>query len=125
MTSIERTAYPRFKRLTTAGVLRVFFTPTEEEIAWARERTRETVALFALVLDLKCFQKEAETTATRHAGVPRPRPRHCYRRCGAAVTTEGPGNSSVTASMMISSQVAPSQYPQRRNRPTGLNPAPS
>jgi hypothetical protein len=59
VTSIERTAYPRFKRLTTAGVLRVFFTPTEEEIAWARERTREPVALFALVLDLKCFQKMA------------------------------------------------------------------
>jgi len=27
VTSIERTAYPEFKRLTTARVLHVFFTP--------------------------------------------------------------------------------------------------
>ncbi len=39
MTSIERTAYPQFRRLTSARVLHVFFTPTAEEIAWARERT--------------------------------------------------------------------------------------
>ena len=59
MTSIERTAYPQFKRLTSARVLHVFFTPTAEESAWARERTKEPAALFALVLDLKCFQKMA------------------------------------------------------------------
>ena len=59
VTSIERTAYPQFKRLTSARVLHVFFTPTAEEIAWARERTKEPAALFALVLDLKCFQKMA------------------------------------------------------------------
>ena len=59
MTSIERTAYPQFKRLTSARVLHVFFAPTAEEIAWARERTKEPAALFALVLDLKCFQKMA------------------------------------------------------------------
>jgi hypothetical protein len=40
-------------------VLHVFFTPTAEDIAWARERTKEPAALFALVLDLKCFQKMA------------------------------------------------------------------
>jgi len=39
VTSIERTAYPQFRRLTSARVLHVFFTPTAEEIAWARERT--------------------------------------------------------------------------------------
>lgn len=59
VTSIERTAYPQFKRLTSARVLHVFFAPTAEEIAWARERTKEPAALFALVLDLKCFQKMA------------------------------------------------------------------
>jgi TnpA family transposase len=59
VTSIERTAYPQFKRLTSARVLHVFFTPTAEDIAWARERTKEPAALFALVLDLKCFQKMA------------------------------------------------------------------
>jgi hypothetical protein len=33
VTSIERTAYPQFKRLTSARVLHVFFTPLPEEIA--------------------------------------------------------------------------------------------
>ena len=59
MTSIERTAYPQFKRLTSARVLHVFFTPAAEEVAWARERTASPEALLALVLDLKCFQKMA------------------------------------------------------------------
>ena len=31
VTSIERTAYPQFKRLTSARVLHVFFTPDEDE----------------------------------------------------------------------------------------------
>ncbi|MFG6200342.1 hypothetical protein [Nonomuraea sp. JJY05] len=31
MTWIERTAYPQFKRLTSARVLHVFFTPLPEE----------------------------------------------------------------------------------------------
>ncbi|MET9066899.1 hypothetical protein ABZW82_17725 [Streptosporangium sandarakinum] len=38
MTSIARTAYPQFKRLTSARVLHVFFTPTADEIDWAQER---------------------------------------------------------------------------------------
>ena len=59
MTSVERTAYPQFKRLTSARVLHVFFTPAAEEVAWARERTASPDALLALVLDLKCFQKMA------------------------------------------------------------------
>ncbi|MFJ3339535.1 hypothetical protein [Streptomyces sp. NPDC086766] len=37
MTSIERTAYLRFKRLITARELHVFFTPGEEERVWAEE----------------------------------------------------------------------------------------
>ncbi|GIH99493.1 hypothetical protein Pta02_15020 [Planobispora takensis] len=40
MTSIERTAYPQFKRLTSARVLHVFFTPTAEETDWAQELAR-------------------------------------------------------------------------------------
>jgi hypothetical protein len=59
MTSIERTAYPQFTRLTSARVLHVFFTPTAEEIGWAQERTAGQESLFALVLALKCFQKMA------------------------------------------------------------------
>ncbi|MFG2562204.1 hypothetical protein [Streptomyces sp. NPDC048496] len=37
MTSIERTAYPRFKRLITTHELHLFFAPTREEAAWAAE----------------------------------------------------------------------------------------
>jgi hypothetical protein len=39
MTSIERTAYPRFKRLITARELHLFFSPGLEEALWAAERT--------------------------------------------------------------------------------------
>lgn len=35
MTSIERTAYPRFKRLITAHELYLFFSPTRDELQWA------------------------------------------------------------------------------------------
>ncbi len=59
MTSIERTAYPQFRQFTTARVLHVFFTPTEDEAAWARERTETPESLLALLVDLKCFQKMA------------------------------------------------------------------
>ncbi|MFD1938670.1 DUF4158 domain-containing protein [Nonomuraea mangrovi] len=53
MTWIERTAYPQFKRLTSARVLHVFFTPSPEE--W----TGRPESCFAQVLALKCFQKMA------------------------------------------------------------------
>ncbi|GAB3701491.1 DUF4158 domain-containing protein [Nocardiopsis sp. NPDC006832] len=59
MTSIERTAYPQFKRLTSARMLHVSFTPNADEIGWARERTSAPEALFAVVLALKCYQKMA------------------------------------------------------------------
>lgn len=59
MTWIERTAYPQFKRLTSARVLHVFFTPSPEEVAWAERRTGSPESCFALVLALKCFQKMA------------------------------------------------------------------
>ena len=39
MTSIDRTAYPRFKRMITTRELADSFSPSEEEIAWARGMT--------------------------------------------------------------------------------------
>jgi hypothetical protein len=36
VTSIERTAYPRFKRLPSVRELHVFYTPQHGEVAWAR-----------------------------------------------------------------------------------------
>jgi hypothetical protein len=40
-------------------VLHVFFTPVEDEVAWAWERTECPESLLALLVDLKCFQKHA------------------------------------------------------------------
>jgi hypothetical protein len=56
MASIERTAYPRFRRLVTARELAAL-SPTEDELAWARARTRSPEHLLALVLSLTCFQR--------------------------------------------------------------------
>ncbi len=56
MTSIERTAYPRFKRLISAGELHGHFKPTREEVSWASQRTDSDGHLLALVLALRCFQ---------------------------------------------------------------------
>ncbi|MFD8937871.1 DUF4158 domain-containing protein [Streptomyces sp. NPDC059578] len=57
MTSIERTAYPRFERLITARELHVFFTPSEEERAWAEEAADSDEHQLALLLPLKSYQR--------------------------------------------------------------------
>ncbi|MBV9022218.1 MAG: DUF4158 domain-containing protein [Streptomycetaceae bacterium] len=57
MTSIERTAYPRFKRLITARELHVFFTPSEEERVWAEEVTDSDEHQLALLVALKSYQR--------------------------------------------------------------------
>ena len=57
MASIERTAYPRFKRVTSARELDQSFTPTPDEIAWAQGLTRSSAHLLALVVALKSFQR--------------------------------------------------------------------
>jgi hypothetical protein len=56
MASIERAAYPRFRRLITAREL-ALLSPTADEVAWARGRARCGEHLFALVLALRCFQR--------------------------------------------------------------------
>ncbi len=57
MTSIERTAYPRFKRFLSARELDVFYTPQPEEIAWARGQARSDEHLLALMVQVKCFSR--------------------------------------------------------------------
>ncbi|MGI8429765.1 MAG: Tn3 family transposase, partial [Solirubrobacteraceae bacterium] len=56
MASVERTAYPRFRRLVTAREL-ALLSPTEDEVAWARAHARSGEHLLALVLSLRCFQR--------------------------------------------------------------------
>ncbi|MFF7853015.1 DUF4158 domain-containing protein [Streptomyces sp. NPDC007904] len=55
MTSIERTAYPRFKRLITAHELHLFFSPTRDELEWAAGATGGDEHLLALLL--KSYQR--------------------------------------------------------------------
>ncbi|MGY4919472.1 DUF4158 domain-containing protein [Streptomyces sp. 900116325] len=57
MTSIERTAYPRFKRLITAHELHLFFSPTRDELQWAADRTDSDAHLLALLLTLQAYQR--------------------------------------------------------------------
>jgi Domain of unknown function (DUF4158) len=54
MASIERTAYPRVRRVVSAREL-ADLTPTEDDVAWARERSRTDEHLLALVVSLRCF----------------------------------------------------------------------
>ncbi|MBT2478110.1 Tn3 family transposase [Streptomyces sp. ISL-94] len=57
MTSIERTAYPRFKRLITAHELHLFFSPTRDELEWAADATDCDEHLLALLLMLKSYRR--------------------------------------------------------------------
>ena len=86
MTSIERTAFPQFRRLTSARVLHVFFTPAEDEVAWARERTESPEALLALLVDLKCFQKMARFCSREE--IPQPVTDHVRHCLGLAPEVE-------------------------------------
>lgn len=57
MASIDRTAYPRFKRVVSARELAESFTPTADEADWARGRSQGESNLLALVVLLKCYQR--------------------------------------------------------------------
>ncbi|MGW2770800.1 hypothetical protein [Streptomyces sp. NPDC001275] len=57
MTSIERTAHPRFKPLISAHELHLFYAPSREEAAWAAEQTDSDGHLLALLLALKSYQR--------------------------------------------------------------------
>jgi Domain of unknown function (DUF4158) len=102
LTSIERTAYPQFRRLTTARVLHVFFTPTEDEAAWARERTESPEALLALVVDLKCFQKMARFCSREE--IPQAVTDHVRHCLGLAPETE-PGHGAARTAKWHRGQV--------------------
>lgn len=56
MTSIERTAYPRFGRLLSARELDGLAS-VAEEAEWARAASRSGEHLLSLVMALKCFQR--------------------------------------------------------------------
>jgi hypothetical protein len=49
VTSIDRTAYPRFKRMITTRELTGSFTPSDDEMEWARDITLTDEHLLALL----------------------------------------------------------------------------
>jgi Domain of unknown function (DUF4158) len=55
--SIERTAYPRFKRYYTPNELDKIYTPTRIEIAFALKVTAGEENYFNLLVLLKVFQR--------------------------------------------------------------------
>jgi hypothetical protein len=55
MASIERTAYPRFKRNPSAREPEALYTPTEDEMRFARLIARKPQPRFRLLLLLKAF----------------------------------------------------------------------
>lgn len=56
MTAVHETAYPRLRSDWTDKQLEKLFTPTEEELKFARKHTRQPLALASLVVQLKVFQ---------------------------------------------------------------------
>ena len=50
MASIDRTAYPRFKRVVPVRELNEAFTPTADEVAWAVDRSLGDSNLLSLVV---------------------------------------------------------------------------
>jgi len=59
VTPIDRTAYPRFKRMIMTRELADSFTPSNEEIEWARDMTLSDPHLLALAVGLKSYQRLA------------------------------------------------------------------
>lgn len=57
MASIERTAYPRFKRSPTTRELETLYLPTDDEMHFARLIARKVQLRFGLLLLLKAFQR--------------------------------------------------------------------
>ncbi|PPU79514.1 hypothetical protein XpopCFBP1817_20655, partial [Xanthomonas populi] len=57
MASIERTAYPQFKRNPVVRELVTAYTPTDAEVAFVAEYTRQPAHRLTLTILLKTFQR--------------------------------------------------------------------
>ncbi len=55
MTSVDRTAYPRFGRVVPGRELADAFTPTYAEAEWARSRIQDPEHLLALAVLLNSY----------------------------------------------------------------------
>jgi len=95
VTSIERTAYPRFKRMPSARELHVFYTPQPDEVAWARGVSGSGEHLLALLVLAKCFGRLGYFPAL--ADVPAVVVEHVRRDLGLAEGTAAVYASARTA----------------------------
>jgi TnpA family transposase len=57
MTSIDRTAYPRFKQFPDAKELAELYTPTDLEVKFARSKTKSHEGFLSFMVMLKSFQR--------------------------------------------------------------------
>jgi hypothetical protein len=57
MTSIERTAYPRFTRAPSVKELREIYTPTPTDVAFVATTARGPAQKFGLMILLKVYQR--------------------------------------------------------------------
>ncbi len=57
MTSIERTAYPRFNRAPSVKELRTIYTPTPTDVAFVATTARGPAQKFGLMIWLKVYQR--------------------------------------------------------------------
>src|SRR5947209_7253338 len=57
MSSIERTAYPRFTRAPSVKELREIYTPTPTDVAFVATKARGPAQKFALMILLKVYQR--------------------------------------------------------------------
>ena len=76
MASIERTAYPRFKRHPTAAALNDLYTPSPEELAFAKKSARSDPHQLTFLSLLKSFQRLGYFP--RLEDVPRPIVNHLH-----------------------------------------------
>jgi len=57
LAAIERTAYPRFRAGLTVEEIAELYTPSDEEVAFVKENTRQPPQQLALLIALKCVQR--------------------------------------------------------------------
>ena len=87
MTWIERTAYPRLPSAVSLKELRESFTPSDDEMAWARTHTQSDRHLLALVVWLKCYQRLGSSPAAADTS-----PALLLNRRGGRLSVRGASN---------------------------------